>query len=212
MEKQAPVKLDKIDYKILAELDFDSRLPSSKIAKRIKLSRNIVDYRIKQLQDKGVIMAFNTFIDAAKFNLISWKVYVRYQNMTPEKEKELLHYLEKHPKVWWVIRCAGAYDVMFCLLAETIHDFYQEMLGFNTLFGTYVAETELTSHIDPEFYTRGYLGKESVIPSRPFLVKPTKTEFDEVDLGLFDLLGRNCRMPITEMAKKLGSTPRIIKY
>ncbi len=27
-----------------------------------------------------------------------------------------------------------------------------------------------------------------------------------------DLLGRNCRMPITEMAKKLGSTPRIIKY
>ncbi|MEW5997106.1 MAG: AsnC family transcriptional regulator [Candidatus Micrarchaeota archaeon] len=211
MENQ-PVKLDKIDYKILAELDFDSRLPSSKIAKKLKLSRNIVDYRIKQLVEKGVIMAFNTFIDPAKFNLISWKVYVRYQNMTPEKEKELLQYLEKHPKVWWIIRCAGAYDVMFCLLAETIHDFYQEMLGFNTLFGTYVAETELTSHIDPEFYTRGYLGKESVIPSKPFLVKPTKMQFDELDIKLFDLLGRNCRMPITEMAKKLGSTPRIIKY
>lgn len=212
MEKQVPAKLDKIDYKILAELDFDSRLPSSKIAKGLKISRNIVDYRIKQLVEKGVIMAFNTFIDAAKFNLISWKVYVRYQDMTPEKEKELLQYLENHPKVWWVIRCAGAYDLMFCLLAETIHDFYHDMLGFNTLFGTYVAETELTSHIDPEFYTRGYLGKESVIPSRPFLVKPTKTEFDELDIKLFDLLGRNCRMPITEMAKKLGSTPRIIKY
>jgi len=212
MGKKIAVKLDKTDYKILAELDFDSRQPGSRIAKRLKLSRNIVDYRIRQLQEKGVVLSFNAFIDPAKFNLISWKVYVRFQNLTPEKEKEMLDYLNRHPKVWWIIRCAGAFDLMFCVLAESIHDFYQDMLGFNTLFSSYVIETELTSHIDPEFYTRGYLGNESAMPSKPFLVKPVKTEFDEFDIRLLDTLGQNCRLPVAEIARKLRSTPRVIAY
>lgn len=212
MVKSDKIKFDKADYKILAELDFNSRQPSSRIAKKLKLSRNIVDYRIKQLQDKGVILAFNAFIDPAKFDQISWKVYIRFQNLTPEKEKEIIAYLNKHPKVWWIIRCAGAFDLMFCVLSESIHDFYQDMLEFNTLFSNYTIETELTSHIDPEFYTRGYLGKESVIPSKPFLVKPIKMGFDDLDLRLLDLVGQNCRLPVTEIARKLRSTPRIITY
>ncbi len=212
MEFQSAIKLDKTDYKILAELDFNSRSPSSKIAKKLKLSRNIVDYRIKQLQEKGVIMAFNAFIDAAKFNLISWKVYLRFQNLTPQKEKEILDYLNSHQKVWWIIRCTGAFDLMFCLLAESIHDFYQEMLEFNTLFSNHVIETELNSHIDPEFYTRGYLGKESMNPSKPFLVKPTKMDFDELDIRLLELLGQDSRLPVTEISRKLGATPRVIAY
>ena len=61
-----------------------------------------MDYRIRQLKEKGVIMGFNAFIDPAKFNLVSWKVYMRFWNLTPEKEKEILEYLEAHPKVWWV--------------------------------------------------------------------------------------------------------------
>jgi len=212
MEKIGQIKLDRIDYKILAELDFNSRQPNSRIAKKLSLSRSIVDYRIGQLQEKGVILAFNAFIDAAKFNQISWKVYVRFQNLTPEKEKELLAYLNNHPKVWWVIRCAGAFDLMFCVLAESIHDFYQDVLEFNTLFSGYVIETELTSHIDPEFYTRGYLGRESVIPSKSFLVKPVKMDFDELDIELLDLLGQNCRLAVTEIAKKLHATPWVIAY
>ena len=212
MASEQKIKLDKIDYKILAELDFNSRQPSSRIAKKLKLSRNIVDYRIKQLQEKGVILAFNAFIDPAKFDHISWKVYIRFQNLTTEKEKEMLDYLDKHPNVWWIIRCAGAFDLMFCVLADSIHSFYQEMLEFNTLFSNYVIETELTSHIDPEFYTRGYLAKESVIPSKSFLVKPIRMEFDDLDIKLLDLIGQNCRLPVTELARKLKSTPRIISY
>ncbi|MDD5339781.1 MAG: winged helix-turn-helix transcriptional regulator [Candidatus ainarchaeum sp.] len=212
MKERAAVKLDKTDYKILAELDFNSRLQSLKIAKKLRLSRNIVDYRIKQLQEKRVILAFNAFIDPAKFNLISWKVYLRFQNLAPQKEKEILDYLNNHRRVWWIIRCAGAFDLMFCVLAESIHDFYQEMLEFNTLFSNYVIETELTSHIDPEFYTRGYLGKESMAPSKPFLVKPSRMDFDQLDIRLLDFLGQNCRLPVTEIARKLGSTPRVIAY
>jgi DNA-binding Lrp family transcriptional regulator len=139
-------------------------------------------------------------------------VYLRFQNLTPEKEGEVLQYLNKHPKVWWIIRCAGAFDLMFCVLADSIHDFYHDMLEFNTLFSNYVIETELTSHIDPEFYTRGYLGKESEIPSKPFLVKPVRMDFDDLDIRLLELLGQDSRMPVTEIARSLDSTPRIVSY
>ncbi len=212
METKSAIKLDKIDYKILAELDFDARQPSSRIAKKLRISRNVTDYRIRQLQEKGVIMAFNAFIDPAKFDQISWKVYARFQNMTTAKEKELIGYLDKNRNVWWIIRCAGAFDLMFCVLAESIHDFYRHMLEFNTLFSSYIGETELTSHIDPEFYTRGYFGKESVNPSKPFLVNPMRLEFDRADLELLRLLGQNCRLSITDIAKEMKMTPRIVKY
>lgn len=211
MHKELP-KLDKIDYKILACLDYNAREFSSVIAKKVKLSRTIVDYRIKKMQEQGIIVAFNAFIDPAKFNNISWKIYLRFQNLNTEKEKEILNYLKKYKKVWWVIKCAGQYDLMFCILSETIHDLYNELLEFNTLFSNFIIETELTSHIDPEFYTRGYISGKPELPSNPFLIKPSKQKFSDLEIKILKILGNNCRLPITNMARQLHSTPRIIKF
>ena len=49
------VKLDLKDKKILWELDKDSRQPLSKIAKNVRLSKEAVYYRIKNLEKRKII-------------------------------------------------------------------------------------------------------------------------------------------------------------
>jgi DNA-binding Lrp family transcriptional regulator len=42
------IKLDLKDRKILAELDFNAREPISKIAKKVKISKEVALYRIRK--------------------------------------------------------------------------------------------------------------------------------------------------------------------
>ena len=52
---QNDIKLDSKDWKILAELDKNSRIFDTTLAKKIRVSREIVKYRIKKLRSEGVI-------------------------------------------------------------------------------------------------------------------------------------------------------------
>ena len=53
--------LDLKDRKILYELDFNARQTDSEIAKKVKLSREVVNYRISRLQKNGIIRNFEIF-------------------------------------------------------------------------------------------------------------------------------------------------------
>ena len=41
--------MDKIDIKLLAELDQDPKIPTNKLAKRLKISQQVASYRLKRL-------------------------------------------------------------------------------------------------------------------------------------------------------------------
>jgi len=49
------VKIDLKDRKILYQLDLNSRQSLTQIGKNVGLKKDVVSYRIKRLQDEGVI-------------------------------------------------------------------------------------------------------------------------------------------------------------
>ena len=55
-------KMDVKDRKILYHLDIDSRQSFNNIGKKVGLTRDNVAYRVKRLQDKGIITNFRTNI------------------------------------------------------------------------------------------------------------------------------------------------------
>ncbi|MBU1703940.1 MAG: winged helix-turn-helix transcriptional regulator, partial [Nanoarchaeota archaeon] len=90
-------RLDKIDAKILAELDKNSKIPFSSLAKKLKISREIVKYRIKKLVNQGIIRSFTTMINPAKLGYMIYKVYLKFQNLP--NELKLIEYLLMHKNV-----------------------------------------------------------------------------------------------------------------
>ena len=57
------VQIDKIDLKLLSELEDNSRQTLSQISKKLKTSQQVVSYRINALEQKKVIGGFFTIIN-----------------------------------------------------------------------------------------------------------------------------------------------------
>ncbi|MFH0701362.1 MAG: winged helix-turn-helix transcriptional regulator [Candidatus Woesearchaeota archaeon] len=205
--------IDLIDRKILSELDFNSRQPFSLLAKKVRCSRTVAEYRVRRMREEGIISSLAAFVDPAKFGYTSWKVYVQFQEHNLPFLHQIEEYLKNHPKFWWVIKCEGSFDLMFCVLAKSVHDFYQELDAFQMKFSKYESRIEITSHINPDFFSRGYLlNKESKKVCATFLKEPSVDKVDEIDLKILKMLLQDARLPSTEMALKLKTTPRIINY
>jgi len=63
------MKLDKIDLKILAELQDSGRESASSIAENIKVSVPTITERIRKLQENGVILGFQAIINPSDLGL-----------------------------------------------------------------------------------------------------------------------------------------------
>jgi len=206
-------KLDLLDRKILSELDQDSRQPFSIIAKKVRASRTVVEYRVKKLIENKIIASLSAFVDPAKFGLTSWKVYLQFHNKSKEVEAEITQFLQDEDKVWWVIKCEGNFDLMFSVLSKSVHEFYELLDNFQTKFSKYEARIEITTHINPDFFSRGYLlDKQSKKVCQTFLKEPVIEKLDKTDIEILKLLAINSRVPSTEIAIKLNTTARIVNY
>ena len=92
-------ELDLLDRKILVELDKDSRQPITILSKKLHKARNVIEYRMKKLQDEGRIKNFVTLLDAGKFGVMIWNIYLEFQETTPAIEKRMIEFLKKNKKV-----------------------------------------------------------------------------------------------------------------
>src|SRR3989339_237252 len=95
------IKLDKIDLKLLAELDKNCRTPSTILAKKVLKSRQAVEYRIEQLTQKRIITSFNTAINPHRMGYKLFKIYLKLRNL-PEEKNKLLDYLKSSAQVYWM--------------------------------------------------------------------------------------------------------------
>jgi len=206
-------QLDLLDKKILTELDHNSRQPFSQIAKKVRASRTVVEYRVNRLREKGIIISLSAFVNAAKFGLTSWKVYLQFHNKSKEIEREITKFLQNERKIWWAIKCEGNFDLMFAALTKNVHEFYKLLNEFQMKFSKQEARIEITTHINPDFYSRGYLlRRESRKICKTFLKEPVIEKIENIDIKILKLLTKNSRTPSTDIAKKLQTTPRIVNY
>ena len=83
------LKLDSYDRRIIFELDNDARITTTKIGKKIKKSKQFVDYRIKRLEEAKVLSGYITVIDYSRLGYQSIRVYFKFHDITPEKQDEL---------------------------------------------------------------------------------------------------------------------------
>ncbi|MBU1198485.1 MAG: Lrp/AsnC family transcriptional regulator [Nanoarchaeota archaeon] len=107
-------KFDSKDKKIIEQLQKNCRQTIAQIAKKTKLPRDVVVYRIKKLEKSNVIRAHHTMLDPIKlgYPLYTWVLFACY-NIEPEQEKKLITFLNSNKNIIYVSKCSGKYD--FCI-------------------------------------------------------------------------------------------------
>ena len=83
-------KIDIKDKKILYQLDINSRQSLKNIGNAVGLAKNVVQFRIHRLKQRGIIKNFYTAIDFYTLGYINLAIYVNYQYYTPKIEREII--------------------------------------------------------------------------------------------------------------------------
>ncbi len=204
------IRLDNVDKKILYELDCNSRQPSSKIARKLRISRDVVNYRIKKLQDDGIITKFIAIVNPIKFGYYTFKTYLKLENKK-ERIDAFIQFLCKDKFVWWVATCEGKWDLIFAIFAQDVVDAYSKELELLKDFHDIIITKENTVMVDLKIYRKCYLVNKSY-ETLFYAGKPDDQRLKKEELELLKLIANNARMPIVEMARVLKSTSMKVIY
>ena len=107
------INLDSKDKKILYELDKNSRIGYSALGKKVRLSKEVVRYRILKLEQEKVIQKHLTVIDTGKLGFVLHKFYFIFQNTTEEIENEIIEYIKNREDTVWFVSMDGKYNIVF---------------------------------------------------------------------------------------------------
>jgi Lrp/AsnC family leucine-responsive transcriptional regulator len=206
------VNLDAKDKKILSELDMDARQPVSAIAKKVGLSKEVVNYRIKQLEKKGIIRNYYTVLNTAKLGLIFCRFFMRFQNVDIKKEKEMIAFSSRFPQICWVVNTKGPWDMVFVMLVNKINDFKKLCDKLSFQYGSHFQTRNVSIATKIHHMKHNYLygtkdDREDVVGG-----DIEEVSIDETDHKILSILAKDARISTLEIARRLDITPNTVKY
>ncbi|MBI2129094.1 Lrp/AsnC family transcriptional regulator [Candidatus Woesearchaeota archaeon] len=222
-------KIDLKDKKILSVLSKNCRLAATQIGRLVGLSKEVVRYRIKNLEKKGLIRGYITIINPAKLGLQIFIVYLQMQNLSEAKEDEVIRKLIAHPATHYILKCLGKYDIIFDIFAKSINEFDAILRALLNEFRPYVKHYEISTILDvpkyahlAESFSKGmifgpikHIGDSSFMKELQHLkidYVQTPVNLDEKDLQIISLLSNNSALQLKQAEEKIRISGDSVKY
>lgn len=210
-DKNDKLQLDAKDWRILNNIIENPRIPLSKVAKNISLSRQSVEYRLKQMEKNGLITGFKAIVNIGKLGYRSYHIFL---TLTTNKSEDLfLEHAKKLPFVNAIITYRGRFNYEISIMAQNIEEFlkYYNLLvkGFSiqeddTLILLKTIKSEVLPYKffkkDVEKYNKTNIRKE--VPYNP----------DNTDITIMKELAENSSLTNTELSSKLDMSKDTISY
>lgn len=103
-------RLDETDQKILADLTDAGIRSHFDVARSSSLPRSTVAYRLKGLEDKGIISRYIYFISALKMGMLPFKILIFSKGAHHSLRGQLQKYALEHPNIVNMHECLGNWD------------------------------------------------------------------------------------------------------
>jgi DNA-binding Lrp family transcriptional regulator len=207
-------KLDIKDRRILYQLDLDSRQSLTRIGKKVRLRKDVVAYRIKRMQQEGIITGYWTLVDSYKLGYIVFRFYLVYQYVTPEIKNKIIDYLVKDKRTWVVESIIGKYDLGVFIWVKNIKDFYVFWEKLLDAYGDYFAEKIFSIYVQAYSYPCSYILPSEFKEADRLKYEVTgggsEVDIDDYDLALLNILVENTRVSLVDLAKQLHSSSQMV--
>jgi len=118
------VRLDAIDWKILAELQADGRITNVELARRVGISAPPCLRRVRALEDAGVIRGYRALLDEKNlgFDVTAFAMV----GLSSQSEADLVAF-EQRVRAWTIVRgcwmLSGDIDFMLLCVAPDLQSF-----------------------------------------------------------------------------------------
>lgn len=209
-------KIDLKDRKILYELDLNCRQSNTQIGKKVGLKRDVVAYRIKRMEDEGIIQNFWTAINTFKLGYDVFRIYINFQYVSSDIKNEIIQHFVNYKNSWAVISFKGEIDLDAILWVDDIYDFYLFWEKTIEMYGEYFENSDISIFIYANAYKKSYLLLDKYEKSARLMYKIASSgknlKIDEVDYKILNELAVNARAPLIDIADKLDCSSQTVNY
>jgi Lrp/AsnC family transcriptional regulator, leucine-responsive regulatory protein len=206
--------LNKRDKKLLKYLDLDARQSNIQIAKKLRISKNVINYNINRLEKEGLIKGYNTIVDASKLGFYFFRVYIDFYERDINVDGELIDYLMKLEESTLVARLVGNWDLLAGFHVKNIYEFRKVWFKIMGKFRKHIKDYHISLVTEEILYRRSYLleEKKDLSEKNWTLGLGPEQKIDELDLKILKMLVKNARTPIKDIALKTKMSSMAIIY
>jgi DNA-binding Lrp family transcriptional regulator len=203
------LKLDLKDRKILNEIEMNARISHSQLAKKIKTSKQVVKYRIENLEKKNIIQGYFAIIDLLKLGYSIYIIYLKFQELSSKQQNIWHKQIDKNKNVLSTGRNAGEWDLTIVLRAKNNQEldkiFKQITKGKEDKIKKKIITTQIESTYFTETVLYGKQGKESTTGGGKLV------DINKKDEKIIEILAKNCRISLINIAEKVNMSPNGVK-
>jgi DNA-binding Lrp family transcriptional regulator len=208
------VKIDLKDRKILRELDMNARMPIGKLAKKVGLSRQVVEYRIRRMQEKGIISGVLTIFDSAVIGMRWFRVAIQLHRITRKEKQDFIEYFKKHPNTVWLGEVGGNWDFVLNFVSEDQFSFDRLFESILARWGGLIRNYEVLVYINVRDQERGYVLEDHETDINQLFHEMKfnpSVELSDLDKKIIPVISKNAFATYTQIAAQLGVSYKTIQ-
>ena len=139
---------DRLDRRILEELQLDARITNQELAKRVGLSPAPCGRRVKRLEAEGFISGYATLLSAAAIGLaVQAYALVSLENHHPQTVQQFDQMVRERPEVLECHSMSGPNDYLLRIVAAS-------MEAYERFLSTHVLQLSAVRSVNTSFVLR----------------------------------------------------------
>lgn len=141
-------RLDQKDKKILEVINNNGRASVTEIARKTRIPRDSVHYRLQRLIKTKVIKFFHTVIDPLKLgHPVFTFVNFSFQHFNEEKENKFYLFIKKLKNVTYIAKTTGKWDCTIAIIAKNLQHLDEILKTIRKHFSSIIKDFETASII-----------------------------------------------------------------
>lgn len=207
---EKPFKLDEYDKRLLYELDKDSSLPLSALAKRLRRSKQFVLFRQKRLEQAGVIRGYGAIVDMAMLGFLSFRIYLKLRQTTQKQIASMVEFIKTLPNVWTITLLHGKWDLAIFIGAKSANEVHDVWDPFMEKYKEKVDGYNFALYAPVYNFNRTFfMEREADKIVREYGAGKAE-DIDTADWKIIRAHAPDVRQPTLQVAKRVGLSPETV--
>ena len=201
------MRLNKKDLRLLFELDSNYRRPYSKIGRKIRMSPQLINYKVKSLFSEGAIISYFPLMDYSRLGYLGFRVFFNINYFSREKFLQMVEKIKGNGNIMSVMECDGRYDLMTLFVSKNPSSFNKSLRELIASHPKQLKNCTVLTTVVEHHFPRSYLVGKA--PDRDIVIGGDREtmQFDETDKTILDALIKG-KKSIVEISGAAKVTPK----
>lgn len=203
--------MDKTNLNIINQLDENAKKSTAHIGRDIRISQQVVDYRIKKLIENKIINQFSTIINPFALDYKIFYIGLIFNKSSTKIKEDLFDYLEKTGNIIEATIAGSSFDVTLTLSTKTYSEleiFLDELfLKFPKVFEDY----EIYPVTKIIYHPYNYLDSNN--DEFKYTIEEKETvKLDQTDYNILHQIKDSARSSNLNIGSKIGVSYKTVKH